>query len=299
MEKEKFTKEIITQVIIALIIQIVLYGIGYFFSSLAKEKLNITVCASTKTDSGYVTSINIKNYQDDKSIGSVVIWSDTGIDFNRINYADIENQGDKVILKNIPPLFDETIFLYSSNKIDDKNISFETEEKRIVKFLSQQEPEITNYWKTTIKSLIPSLITYAIAMFFISIITQKKLEIYNLELEQLKSNCQTARDESQKIEKNFEKSEKKIKELQEGTLKNDILFHRRIADYAKELDCYRFLLKKIINNEDGEDVCYKITKTLKTFRTLDKIDFKDLEFNSLKLSKLEEKYIKDGLKKDE
>lgn len=54
----------------------------------------MTVCSSTKNNEEYTTSINIKNYQDDKSIKSVIIWSDANIDISKINYKNVESHGN-------------------------------------------------------------------------------------------------------------------------------------------------------------------------------------------------------------
>ena len=74
MKDKKMIKEIIVQVVVALLIQIILYGMVYIWSYFNKEKLNITICSSTKNENGYTTSINIKNYQNDKSINSITIF---------------------------------------------------------------------------------------------------------------------------------------------------------------------------------------------------------------------------------
>ena len=72
--------------------------------------------------------------------------------------------------------------------------------------------------------------------------------------------------------------------------------HRRLVDYAKELKFYRNLIKNIVNNSSyKEDICYQITKELKTFKTLEKVNLEDLEIDSLGLSKIEEKEIESSL----
>ena len=52
---------------------------------------------------------NIKNYQNDKSVKSIIMWSNANIDSSVLNYKDIEIKDKQIIIKNIPPSYDGTI----------------------------------------------------------------------------------------------------------------------------------------------------------------------------------------------
>ena len=296
MKNGKMTKEIIAQVVAALLIQIILYGVVYIWSSFNKEKLNITICSSTKSNNGYTTSINIKNYQNDKSINSITIWSNTNIDPNSLNYKDIESYNDKIVLKNIPPAYNGTIIAYSQDKINEENTKFETEEKRIVKFLDTQKEEIASYWNQMILNIVIYIIIYTIMVVITNLITKKQIEKYNQTVEQLNKEHEEIKEECKNLKAELEKREKENKEINKIYLKIKIYLHRKLIDYAKELEFYKNLIKNIVNKDNIEDdICYKITKELKTFKTLEKIKLEDLEIDSIKLSDIKDDEIKKSI----
>ena len=297
MKDTKMVKEIIIQVVAALLIQIILYGVVYIWSYFNKEKLNITVCSSTKNDNGYATSINIKNYQNDKSINSIIIWSDADIDTSNLNYKDIESYDDKIIIKNISPSYDGTIIAYSKNKIDENNTRFETKEKRIVNFLYTQKEKITSYWEQIVYNIAIYVVIYTIMTIIINRYTKKQFENYNEEIKKIKNEHEKIEKECNRVEKRLDVVEKEKKEIYKASLKIKIFLHRKLSDYAKELEFYRNLIKNIFNeNNNKKNICYEITKSLKTFKTIEKVNLEDLEIDALKLSEVEEKEIRKELK---
>lgn len=297
MKDRKIIKEIIIQVVAALLIQMILYGIVYIWSYFNKEKLNITICSSTKNDNGYATSINIKNYQNDKSIDSIIIWSDADININDLNYKDIESYDNKIIIKNIPPSYDGTIIAYSKEKIDEKNTRFETEEKRTVNFLYTQKEEIISYWKQIVPNIVIYIVIYTIMIIIINIFTKRQLETYNEKVKQIEKEHEKIEKECERVEKRLDLAEKEKKEMYKANLKLKIFLHRKLRDYAKELEFYRNLIKNVVNESSNKnDICYQITKSLKTFKTLEKVNLEDLEIDSLELSEVEEKEIRKELK---
>lgn len=286
MKNKKNWEEIISQIIVAILIQIILYGILYVGAYFSKEKLNIVISTSTKKDDIYVTSINIKNYQTNKSIDSITIWSKANIDVTTLNYRDIEEYEDKLIIKNIPPSYDGTLIVYSKEEINEKNTKFETKEKNTVKFLYNQKEEIVSYWK----QITPSIIIYVIMVVVSKNITKKQLEKYYEENKRLEADCRH-------IENRLDAVDKEKKEIYKSNLKLKIFLHRKLVDYAKELEFYRNLIKSVIDkNSNKDDICYQITKSLKTFKTLDKINLEDLEIDSLELSEVEKDEIRKELK---
>ena len=297
MKDTKILKEIIIQVVATLLIQIILYGVVYIWSYFNKEKLNITICSSTKNNNGYATSINIKNYQKDKSIDSIIVWSDADIDMSNLDYKDIESFDDKFIIKNISPSYDGTIIVYSKEKIDEKNTRFETKEKRTVNFLYTQKEEVTSYWKTIFYNILIYIAIYTIMIIIINIYTKKQFEVYNKELEKANKECEKIEKEWNYVERRLEVVEKEKKEMYKAGLKLKIFLHRKLKDYAKELEFYRSIVKNVFNeNNNRNDICYQITKSLKTFKTLEKVNLEDLEIDSLELSEIEKREIRKELK---
>lgn len=297
MKDTKILKEIIIQVVATLLIQIILYGVVYIWSYFNKEKLNITICSSTKNNNEYATSINIKNYQKDKSIDSIIVWSDADIDMSNLNYKDIESFDDKFIIKNISPSYDGTIIVYSKEKIDEKNTRFETKEKRTVNFLYTQKEEVISYWKTIFYNILIYIAIYTIMIIIINIYTKKQFEVYNKELEKANKECEKIEKEWNYVERRLEVVEKEKKEMYKAGLKLKIFLHRKLKDYAKELEFYRSIVKNVFNeNNNRNDICYQITKSLKTFKTLEKVNLEDLEIDSLELSEIEKREIRKELK---
>lgn len=296
--KSKLVKEIIVQVIVALLIQMILYGSVYIWSCFNKEKINITICASTKKDSGYSTSINIKNFQNDKSISDIVIWTDVHIDSSSLNYKDFEIYDDKIVIKNLPPLYNGTIILYSDKEINEENTRVETQEKRVVRFLYKQEEENSLYFRQIISNIVSGVIVYTIMIIIAYIITNKQIDLYQQKAEQISEQNKNIEKRCKEIEKELELREKEEKERNKAHLKLKIFLNRRLVDYAKELDFYKKIIKNIVNdNCKSGDICYEITKELKTFKTLEKINAEDLEIDSLVLSEIEVEETKKQLQK--
>lgn len=293
MKNKELFKEIFVQVVIAIIIQLIISGLGYIYSFLNKEKMNITVCTSIKLDSKYLTSINIKNYQDDKSIGYITIWSSANIDANSINYNDVEIYNDRIILKNIKPSYDGTIILYSSEKIDENNTKFETQEKKTLKFLCNQKEEISVYWNQIISNVITYVIIYTVMGVIVHIITERQLDLYKQRIEQIENANKLNEKECAELDKQLEARKKEIMEVHKAQLKFRIFIHRRLVDYKKELEFYKNLIKSIVKDENSkDDICYHITKELKTYKTLEKINAEDLEIDALVLSEEEREEIR-------
>ena len=285
MMDRKVIKDVLAQVTIAVLVQVVIYGLVYIYSYFNKEKINITVCSSTKNDLGYSTSVNIKNFQEDKSIDSIFIWSSANIDVNTINYGEFEVKGEKITIKNIPPSFDGTIIFYSNERITEENTKFETNEKRTVNFLYKQKQNISLYLQIFLVTIITNFIIYIVLNWISSQFFYKKIE-------KVKENLTHMEEENERIEKRLNFCERQSKKEYEAYLKLKIFLHRRIRDYAKELKFYKMLIKDIIHNDGkDEDICYQITKELKTFKTMEKINIEDLELDSLELSKNENKQI--------
>lgn len=291
MKNGKMIKDIASQVIVALIIQLLLYGIVYVYSYFNKEKLDITVCSSTEYEKGYMTCINIKNYQKDKSIDSIVVWSDANIDLDRLNYKEIEGYDDKFIIKNVSPLYNGTIVVYSNKEINQGNTRFETKEKKTVKFINNKKEEITYYWKQVVLNVCIYIIIYTVMIFFINIYLKKQSEQNERQVIKLEEKCNY-------LLKKVDSYEEDKKEIVKVNLRIKLFLHRKLHDYAKELDFYKNLIKKIIGKKcNANDVCYEITKTLKTYRTIGKINSDELELDSLELSEFEKKELREELKK--
>lgn len=291
MKNGKMIKDIASQVIVALIIQLLLYGIVYVYSYFNKEKLDITVCSSTEYEKGYMTCINIKNYQKDKSIDSIVVWSDANIDLDRLNYKEIEGYDDKFIIKNVSPLYNGTIVVYSNKEINQGNTRFETKEKKTVKFINNKKEEITYYWKQVVLNVCIYIIIYTVMIFFINIYLKKQSEQNERQVIKLEEKCNY-------LLKKVDSYEEDKKEIVKVNLRIKLFLHRKLQDYAKELDFYKNLIKKIIGKKcNANDVCYEITKTLKTYRTIGKINSDELELDSLELSEFEKKELREELKK--
>lgn len=285
MKDKNIIKDVFLQVIAAVLVQVVIYALMYTYSYLNREKINITVCSSTKNEFGYCTSINIRNFQDDKSIEAITIWSSADIDTGSIKYEEFEVKGEKIIIKNIPPSFDGTIVLNSKEKITDENTKFESKEKRVVKYLYKQKEEISIYLRTVLITIITSFTIYFILNWILMHFFNKKTVSINERLAKVK-------EENKSIEKKLDKCNEKCRKDYEAHLKLKIFLHRKLQDYAKELSFYKILLKELIKDDKkSEEICHQVTKELKTFKTMEKIDIEDLELSSLELSKIEKKQI--------
>ncbi|MCR5146993.1 MAG: hypothetical protein K6B70_06600 [Clostridia bacterium] len=285
MKDKKVIKEVLVQVTIAVLVQVIVYALMYTYSYINREKINITVCSSTRSELGYFTSINIKNFQDDRSIDAITIWSSANIDTGSIKCEEFEVKGEKIIIKNIPPSFDGTIVLNSKEKITDENTKFESNEKRVVNYLYKQKEEISIYLRTVLITIITNFITYFILNWILIHFFNKKTGSINERLAKMK-------EENKAIEKKLDTCNEKCRKDYEAHLKLKIFLHRKLQDYAKELSFYKMLLKELIKDDKkGEEVCHQVTKELKTFKTMEKIDIEDLELSSLELSKIEKKQI--------
>ena len=289
MEKESNIKEFFKQLVIALVIQIVIYGISYIGAYFIREKVNITVCASTKINNDYYTSINIKNYQDDKSIEKIVIWNYCDIDVNSITYDDYEIDGDKILIKNISPGYNGQFSVYSSQEINQNNIKFECEEERTVDFLHNKKQDFNYYWKDILPSATISVFLYAITLYLSKIITDSSRKRILGEYDKIKFELNEAKNEAEK--------EKEIKnELKNSIARIKIIWIRKLNDYAKELDFYRMLIKESYTDKNNNiNITESITKALKTYKTMDKVNISEIELDNLQLTNEEAKIINEKM----
>lgn len=131
----------------------------------------------------------------------------------------------------------------------------------------------------------------------INIYTKKQFEVYNEKIKKIKNQHEKIEKECNHLEKRLDVVEKEKKEMHKASLKLKIFLHRKLSDYAKELEFYRNLIKNIVNeNNNKNNICYEITKSLKTFKTLEKVNLEDLEIDSLELSEVEKGEIRKELK---
>ena len=286
--KRKVLYDIITQVIIALLIQAVLGTVGFFIQNFNKEKLKITVSSSTECENGYYTCINIKNFQNDKSIESVTMWSESHFDSN-INFDESEVYDGKVIFKMIAPSYSGSVIIYSQEKITEDNTRFECNDKCKVLFLSNEKEEVSKYWKQFATDVIAYALIYSIIFIFFYIHDEK-------EREKIRQYANTLDQKCVSIEKKLEKRENENKEQRHAFLKVKVYFHNKLQDYAKELNFYRNTIQKLIGNSEYKgNISEDITKELKTYRTQEKIKPEKIEMDMLGIDKNKDEKIKDLL----
>lgn len=282
MIEKNVIKDIFVQIIAAIAVQIIFLGCGYIYLSLHKEELSIIVCSSTYNELGYYnTSVNVHNYQDNKSIDSIIIWNQSGVDETNINYDDVEYYDNRIVLKNIPPKYNETIILKSEKEITEDNTKIETLEKSVVKYICNQKEEIDILKLDNILLALWYILFFSIMTIIVNIHENEIAKERNAKIAQLEKRCDS-------IDNEIEYEEKRIREYKNTHVKIKLLMQRRIIDYANELRFYKLLLRDLIKDKnDVEGFYLKVTKALKTYRTLEKINPEDVDIDFFELSEEE------------
>lgn len=269
-EKQTDWKAIRNGIITALIPSIILLIINSSLYLFQKEKVNISITSSIYIDNKYITTINIKNYQKNKSISEINLWT-KDIDVDKV-HTDISNNYDEannhIKLKELSPGYNGAVIIYSDKEINEENLSLELNEKVNVVFLKSQKE--SSYIKITEYLVI--VLIYFIEFASIAIINQKNI---NKEKERTNKECD-------KIRETLEKQEERTKKLFKYEENNRFRLQRRLWDYSKELNFWKDTIRKMLYKSrdrelNNEEIFKIVTQNLKTYRTLDKIHYRDVE----------------------
>lgn len=237
-------------------------------SMIKEEKVNISISSSTIVDEKYLTTINIKNYQDNKSIPQIKLW------LKEVNVADIKtdanykyDRSNSVIeVTDIMPQYNSSIVICSDNKISEESLNIEVEEKALIVFLESQKE--STYSKISEYSVV--VVIYYIGFAIMSAINKRMVD-----KQQKKSD-----EEVEKLEKKLQT----VKEIEQERMKlakeNKHKLQKKLVDYAKELrfwkDTIRNLLYTSKNKQISQDDLFKtVTHSLKTYQTLEKVNYED------------------------
>lgn len=273
-EKKNSNKQIIINGILsALIPSLIILALNASMSFFMKEKINISISDSTYDDGVYITSLNIKNYQKDKSIDKINFWI-TNTEIRDIK-SDIKNLYDKdtgnIKFSSVIPNYKGTILIYSTDKINNENLKVETEEKSDIVFLNEQRERAF----IDIKEYAIIAIIYFVVLSAVTIISSMNIR------NRLDEKIKEVRRENDKIEKRLDKTEEEGKELENQLRRIKIRFVKTISDYAKELEFWKDTIRKILyesnkNKIESEDIFKMVTLNLKTYNTLRKCDYRDI-----------------------
>ena len=257
---------IISSIITALISSIITFILGssiYYFN---KEQINVSISESININNQYITSLSIKNYESNKSIDEINLWL-KDVRVQKID-SDLQNLYNEEIgnikVSDVIPEYKGTIILYTDKGIDENNLKVETGLKNNIVFLGKLEESayinIRNY-------LILAFI-YFVEMT-VAIIINKKI-------------VNKQQEKCDELEKEIDRSKEITDMIIKDRLKNRLTLQKKLADYSKELNFWRDTIRKLLykskNSKLDEDTIFRtVTNNLKTYRTSEKCDYRELE----------------------
>lgn len=280
-EKNKSKKLIIDAVVTSLISSIILIIVNSSIYWFYKEKANISISSSTFVDNQYITVINIKNYQKSEAISEINLWFNN----NEIKKTDtnLKNSYDKITnnikIEGIMPEYTGSIILYSEKEINEQNLKIELDEKANVVFLSSQRESAY----IQIEKYLGTAFVYFLEFTVMLIIDKRYYDKKRRE----------AQDECNRLEVTVKMTENRVNELLKQQSHIKLKLQKRIIDYSKELSFWKDTIRKLLyqskeNKITDNEVFQIVTKNLKTYQTLEKCNYEDIEDAINEIKNIEE-----------
>lgn len=268
--EEKKTKIIVDAIVTSLISSIILIIVNSSVYWFYKEKVNISVSSSIFVSNEYITTINVKNYQRNKSISEINMWINNNeiksIETNLSNnYEKINNN---IKIKDIIPEYTGSIILHSENEINEQNLKIEINEKANIVFLSTQKESAYIQIEKYIGTALIYFIEFTIMLIFDKRYYDKKRR--------------ESQEECNRLEEKIKQVEEKANKIYKQSLYGKLKLQKRIMNYSKELNFWKDTIRKLLykskeNKIKDNDIFQIVTKNLKTYQTLEKCDYEDIE----------------------
>lgn len=266
--KKSIIFEAIVTALISVLVSSTIFSITEIFTS---EKIGIFISDSSEVDDKYITMINIKNYQDSDKIDKLEI--NVKNDIIKIN-SELEFKRDenKITIEDIYPGYNGSIVVITNEKIDNSKLNIYCSSKSNIEWINES--------KNIIDNVKHNIIIYFIAMFIMTFCS-------NLYMQNMYKKSEKLKDEKIKfIDEEAEINKEKLKEI-ETQVKERRRVRRYlisiIKDYSKELSFWKDTIRKAFckNKKDlktMDDFFEFVTINLRTYKTLEKCDYSNIEF---------------------
>ena len=270
--KKSIIFEAIVTALFSVLISSIVFTITEMFTS---EKIGIFISDSNKVNDEYITMINIKNYQDSDEIDQLEMHIKNDV-IKVSSELDFKKDENKIIIEDIYPSYNGSIVLVTNEKIDNSKLNIYCSSKSNIEWINESKNIIDN-------------VKHNIIIYFIT----KFIMIFgsNLYMQNLYKKIEKLKDEKiALINKETEINKERIKEIEAQIIehKKEKRTVRRylisiIKDYSKELSFWKDTMRKAFckNKKDiktMDNFFEFVTINLKTYKTLKKCDYSNIDF---------------------
>lgn len=271
-DKKNIIFEAIVTALFSVIISSLIFTLAEIFTS---EKIGVFISDSSKVNDEYITVINIKNYQESNNIDKLELYiENTAIKVN--SELQLKHHGNKIIIEDIYPNYNGSIILFTNEKIDNSKLNIYCSSKSNIEWINES--------KNIIDNIKDDVIIYFITVFIINFVSNLYMKnMYNksekLKDEEIKLiNKETKFNEERliEIEKQFKEDKKEKRSMRRYLISI-------IKDYSKELAFWKDTIRKAFcknkkDIKDMDDFFEFVTINLKTYKTLKKCDYSNIDF---------------------
>lgn len=286
-------KKIIESVITAIVVGVVSFILSGLLSLLSLKYGSIIANEPINIENDtYLSVIDIINNSDNilKDIGIelpgklVEINSNIPIDYTVENYSSGDNS--KIVVNTANEHSNYQILVKYEKSVESEIVISNYKPNKLT--LTDKE-DYLNPMKSTISILIYTSISYAIMIgimyYYYNRKREKQINEIDKRNDDLKYSIESINNINNNTEKRLDDTIKDLKQKRDHDTKLRLLYLARISDYKKELSFWRDTVRKTINNHTkADDVIDEVTKTLKTYKTLEK--FENNEFQYLEIAEL-------------
>lgn len=278
-DKKNIIFEAIVTALFSVLVSTLIFTVTEIFTS---EKIGVFISDSNKVNDEYITIINIKNYQDSNNIEKLELYVE-GTVIEVFSELQFKNYGNKVIIENIYPNYNSSIILFTNEKIDNSKLNIYCSSKSNIEWINENRNIIDN--------IKDNVIIYFITVFIMTLASNLYMKnMYNksekLKDEEIKLINKEMRFNDERIIKNEEKiikieNQAKEYEKEKRTMRRYLI--SIINDYSKELSFWKDTIRKAFckNKKDlknMDDFFEFVTMNLKTYKTLKKCDYSNIDF---------------------
>lgn len=271
-DKKNIIFEAIITALFSVLVSSLIFTVTEIFTS---EKIGIFISDSNKVNDEYITMINIKNYQDSNNIEKLELYVE-GTVIEITSELQFKDYGNKVIIEDIYPNYNGSIILFTNEKIDNSKLNVYCSSKSNIEWINEN--------KNIIDNIKDNVIIYFITVFIMTLVS-------NLYMKNMYNKSQKLKDEEMKLinkETKFNKErileiENQVKEYkkEKGTMRRYLI--SIIKDYSKELSFWKDTIRRAFckNKKDlknMDDFFESVTMNLKTYKTLKKCDYSNIDF---------------------
>lgn len=272
----KDKKYIIFEAIVAALFSVIISSLIFTLTEIfTSEEIGVFISDSSKVNDEYITMINIKNYQESNNIDTLDLYIESNV-IKVDSELQFKEDGNKIIIEDIYPNYNGSIILFTNEKIDNSKLNIYCSSKSNIEWINES--------KNIIDNIKDNVIIYFVTVFIINFASNLYMKnIYNKSEKINNEKIKLINKETKFNEERLKEIENQVKEYKKEKMATRRYLLSIIKDYSKELDFWKDTIRKAFckNKKDlknMDDFFEFVTINLKTYKTLKKCDYSNIDF---------------------